>query len=98
MKVDLWPLVTRLVAEVGASLADASLDAPGLGDVARKALAARLLEERLDTVVKERFESGEPGLAVEDEDAVRDAVLAHLFGRGEIERLLASDAAIENIN
>ncbi|MGH9117146.1 MAG: CpaF family protein [Acidimicrobiales bacterium] len=86
------------MSEVGASLADAALDTPGLGEVARKALAASLLEARLDLVVKQRFEAGAPGLAVEDEEAVRDAVLAHLGGLGEIERLLASDPTIENIN
>lgn len=99
MRSDLWPVVRRLAAAVGGQLADASLgEHAGLGELARQALAARLVEEHLEAVAKERFEASQAALSFEDEDAIRDAVLAHLSGLGEIERLLTSDRDLQNIN
>ncbi|WP_206796981.1 CpaF family protein [Amycolatopsis sp. MtRt-6] len=69
--------------------------AAGEGD--ERAVAEILLDDVLATVIKEWAGSGRPFLDFEQEQTVRSAVLAEMFGLGRLEALLADDE-VENID
>lgn len=69
--------------------------AAGEGD--ERAVAEILLDDVLATVIKEWAGSGRPFLDFEQEQTVRSAVLAEMFGLGRLEALLANDE-VENID
>src|SRR2546423_278659 len=62
-----------------------------------RAIAEVLLDDVLATVIKEWASSGRPFLDFEQEQAVKAAVLAEMFGLGRLEALLADDE-VENID
>src|SRR2546423_13396844 len=67
------------------------------GERDERAVAEILLDDVLATVIKEWAGSGRPFLDFEQEQAVKAAVLAEMFGLGRLEALLADDEG-ENID
>ncbi|MGW5715128.1 CpaF family protein [Amycolatopsis sp. NPDC003865] len=67
------------------------------GQQNERAVAEALLDDVLATVIKEWAGSGRPFLDLGQEQAVRSAVLAEMFGLGRLEMLLA-DGGVENID
>jgi pilus assembly protein CpaF len=64
--------------------------------VAREALAAKLLVEALDSFARERITGGLEPLTSPEEDELADRVRAQLFGLAELERLVRDDT-VENV-
>jgi len=87
-------LVRRLAGEVAERLGVAN--GAAADPVARQALAASVLNERLDDLASRRIAQGGKPLGTEEEDALAAAVRARLFGVAEFEDLLRDDS-VENV-
>ena len=95
-------IVRRLAEDVAGRLAE-SEDRNGNGhgpghvdQVAREALAAKLLNDALDALARERITQGRQPLTAADEDELAERVRAQLFGLAELERLVRDDT-VENV-
>ena len=91
-------VVRRLAEDVAGRLAEAEhSDGRGPVDiVAREALAAKLLNDALDVLARERITQGHEPLTPADEDDLAERVRAQLFGLAELERLVRDDS-VENV-
>lgn len=89
-------LVSELRRTVAERLASRLQSTPVTDLPARRELARTLLGELLETMSLQRVGSGVPGLDIDEEVALGDAVMAALFGLGRLQPLV-DDPAIENI-
>src|SRR3954467_8582205 len=95
-------IVRRLAEDVAGRLAESedgngNGHGPGHADqVAREALAAKLLNDALDALARERITQGRQPLTAADEDELAERVRAQLFGLAELERLVRDDT-VENV-
>lgn len=95
-------VVRRLAEDVAGRLAETENQngnghGRGHGDqVAREALAAKLLNDALDVFARERITQGQEPLDPSDEDELAERVRAQLFGLAELERLVRDDS-VENV-
>lgn len=95
-------VVRRLAEDVAGRLAETENEngnghGRGHGDqVAREALAAKLLNDALDVFARERITQGQDPLDPSDEDELAERVRAQLFGLAELERLVRDDS-VENV-
>lgn len=95
-------VVRRLAEDVAGRLAETENQngnghGRGHGDqVAREALAAKLLNDALDVFARERITHGQEPLGPSDEDELAERVRAQLFGLAELERLVRDDS-VENV-
>ena len=96
-------VVRRLAEDVAGRLAEREFsNGNGHGQrhtvdqVAREALAAKLLNEALDVFARERITRGLEPLTTPEEDELADRVRAQLFGLAELERLVRDDS-VENV-
>lgn len=94
--VELEPLASRLAREIAEELATVDGDAPpSATDPARQALTQKLIIDRLDRLSREFMSQGRD-LAEADEDELTARIRSHLFGQGELDRLV-HDGSIENV-
>ena len=86
-------LVTRLARQAADRLADERVRRRAHGQLDpspadERDLVRDVVDRELDTIAAHRLTSGEPSLDPDDEDAITDAVLAHVLGLGRIQPLL----------
>ncbi|WP_410644580.1 CpaF family protein [Amycolatopsis sp. lyj-346] len=89
--------IDEVVDRVQQRLAPLVQEKVASGERDERAIAEILLDDVLATVIKEWAGSGRPFLDFEQEQTVRSAVLAEMFGLGRLEPLLADDE-VENID
>jgi Flp pilus assembly CpaF family ATPase len=90
------PLALRLAREVAEELAAADGDAPAsVSDPARQALTHKLIVSCIDRLSREFVSQGRD-LSEADEDELTARIRSHLFGQGELDRLVKDDS-IENV-
>ncbi|MGH9031159.1 MAG: CpaF family protein [Acidimicrobiia bacterium] len=93
---ELDPLAGRLAREVAEELAAADGDVPSASsDPARQALAHKLIVGRIDRLSREFISQGRD-LSEGDEEELTVRIRSHLFGQGELDRLVLDDS-IENV-
>lgn len=93
---ELDPIAARLAREVAEELAAADGESPKSNlDPSRQALTHKLIVSRLDQLSREFISQGRD-LAEADEDELTSRIRSHLFGQGELDRLLEDDS-IENV-
>jgi Flp pilus assembly CpaF family ATPase len=89
-------LAVRLAREVAEELAATDGDTPpSASDPARRALTHKLIVSRLDRLSREFIAQGRD-LSEADEDELTARIRSHLYGQGELDRLLQDDS-IENV-
>jgi Flp pilus assembly CpaF family ATPase len=92
-------VIRQLADAVAARLAEiegGGRNGPSGDPVAREALAAKLINDALDTYARERITTGQEPLGAEAEDELAARVRSQLFGLAELERLV-SDDSVENV-
>ena len=93
---ELDPIATRLAREIAEELAAADGDSPKSSqDPSRQAMTHKLIVARLDRLSREFISQGRD-LAEADEDELTSRIRSHLFGQGELDRLVQDDS-IENV-
>lgn len=93
---ELDPLASRLSREIAEELATGDGDAAfPKTDPARQALTHKLIVSRLDRLSREFISQGRD-LSEADEDELAARIRSHLFGQGELDRLVHDDS-IENV-
>jgi len=96
LDAELDPLAARLAREVAEELAAADGDVPSAAsDPARQALAHKLIVGRIDRLSREFISQGRD-LSEGDEEELTVRIRSHLFGQGELDRLVLDDS-IENV-
>jgi Flp pilus assembly CpaF family ATPase len=93
-------VVRRLSEDVAGQLAESEHTNGGrrsnVDQVAREALAAKLVNDALDRLARERITEGKEPLTPAEEDDLAARVRAQLFGLAELERLVCDDS-VENV-
>ncbi len=93
---ELDPIAARLAREIAEELAGADGDSPRTKhDPSRQAFTHKLMVARLDQLSREFISQGRD-LAEADEDELTSRIRSHLFGQGELDRLVQDDS-IENV-
>jgi len=93
---ELEPLSARLAREIAEELAGSNGDAAARPtDPARQALTHKLIVGRIDRLSREFISQGRD-LSEADEDVLAARIRSHLFGQGELDRLVHDDS-IENV-
>jgi pilus assembly protein CpaF len=93
---ELDPIAARLARQIAEELATADGESPvSQQDPSRQALTHKLLVARLDHLSREFMSQGRD-LSEADEDELTSRIRSHLFGEGELDRLVQDDS-IENV-
>jgi pilus assembly protein CpaF len=93
---ELDPIAARLAREIAEELAAADGDSPRpTQDPSWQAMTHKLIVARLDQLSREFISQGRD-LAEADEDELTSRIRSHLFGQGELDRLVQDDS-IENV-